>query len=402
MKLHIAIIWQRFLPYHWARVRRAQERLTQLGYRFTAVEVASQDASYSFPEDRSIAALEHICCFPGASYHDHRAREVYGKVLQVLIDLRPDVVFCPATAFPEGMAALAYRLKHGKRVVMMDDAWEHTDKRGPFTRLMKSFIHKNVEGVFIPAPFHLPYYQSLKFPNDRMIFGVDVVDNEYFSARADRARQNEAAIRQTRQLPEKYFLFIGRFLPRKGLDTLLSAYRKYRGMAVGKPWALVLVGKGPYEERLQHLMQNLDGAHLAGAQFGDDLCVYYALAKAFIAPSESDPWGLVVNEAMASGAPVLVSRGCGCAKPLVREAENGWTFAPGDAQALSALMFRMSLLAPETIEKMGRRSKELIDNWSLDRFTDGIITALEIPRRPPAGIVADFLTYHWKGRVRPT
>jgi glycosyltransferase involved in cell wall biosynthesis len=402
MGLHIAIIWQRYLPYHWARVRHAHERLTSLGYRITAVEVASQDASYSFPEDRSTSVLEHICCFPSVSYHDQRARKIYEKVLQVLTDLNPDVVFCPATAFPEGMAALAYRLKHGKRVVMMDDAWEHTDRRGPFTRLVKRIIHKNIEAIFVPAPSHVSYFHGLRFPEDRMIFGVDVVDNEYFSARADRARQNETAIRQTRRLPEKYFLFVGRFLPRKGLDTLLLAYRRYRERAVGEPWALVLVGRGSYEGKLQEFLQNLDGVQLAGAQFGDDLCVYYALANAFIAPSESDPWGLVVNEAMASGAPVLVSRGCGCAGSLVREAENGWTFAPGDTQALSALMFRMSLLAPETIEKMGRRSKELIDNWSLDRFTDGIISALDIPRRPPAGIVADFLTNYWKGRVRPT
>jgi Glycosyltransferase len=402
MGLHIAVIWQRYLPYHWARVRHAHERLNSLGYRITAVEVASQDASYSFPEDRSTAALEHICCFPGVSYHDHKTRAIYQRVLGVLTELNPDVIFCPATAFPEGMAAQKYRLKHGKRVVMMDDAWEHTDRRGPFTRLVKRIIHKNIEAIFIPAPSHLPYFHSLRFPEDRMIFGVDVVDNEYYSVRADRARQNEAAIRQIRRLPEKYFLFVGRFLPRKGLDTLLSAYRRYRELAVGEPWALVLVGRGPYEKKLQEFMQNLDGVHLAGAQFGDDLCIYYALAKAFIAPSESDPWGLVVNEAMASGVPVLVSRGCGCASPLVREAENGWTFAPGNAQSLSALMFRISLLAPETIEKMRRRSKELIDNWSLDRFTDGIIAALKIPRRPPAGNVADFLTNHWKGRVRST
>lgn len=401
MGLHIAIIWQRFLPYHWARVRHAHQRLTQLGYRFTAIEVASQDASYSFPEDRSTVALEHICCFPDASYHDHRAKEIYKKVLQVLTDLRPDVVFCPATAFPEGMAALAYRLANGKRAVMMDDAWEHTDQRGPFTRLTKRVIHRNVEAVFVPAFTHLPYYHGLGFQEDRVVSGVDVVDNDYFSAQACGARQNETAIRRARQLPEEYFLFVGRFLPRKGLDTLLSAYKIYREKAGGRHWALVLVGSGPYEERLHDLMHDLDGVHLAGAQFGGDLCEYYALAKAFIVPSESDPWGLVVNEAMASGLPVIVSTGCG-AKALVREAENGWTFVPGDVQALSTLMFRMSLLDRETIVRMGKRSKEIIDNWSLDRFTDGIISALKIPRRPPAGIIADSLTKLWKGRVRLT
>jgi 1,2-diacylglycerol 3-alpha-glucosyltransferase len=399
--MHVVIIWQRYLPYHWARVRHAHLRLSSLGYRITALEVASQDASYSFPEDRSTVAFEHICCFPGVSYHDFRAGTVYERVLATLINLNPDAVLCPATAFPEGMAALVYRLRYRKLVVMMDEVWEHSDRKGPLLRLVKRIIHKNIEAAFIPSSSHLPYFHNLGFPEDRIILGVDVVDNDYFSARAIQARQNIAAIRKIRKLPEKFFLFVGRFLPRKGLDTLLLAYRMYRERAEGKPWALVIVGKGPDKEKLQQLREKLDDVHMAGAQFGNDLCDYFALAHAFIAPSESDPWGLVVNEAMAAGLPVLVSRGCGCARPLVREAENGWTFAPGDAHGLSALMYRMSLLAPETIKKMGQRSKELIDNWSLDSFTDGLIAALKVPRRPPAGFIADFLTNHWKGRVRP-
>jgi len=67
--------------------------------------------------------FDHVCCFPESSYHDHRAAEIHAKVLEALNSAQPDVVFAPATPFPEGMAAVAYRRRSGSRCFMMDDAW---------------------------------------------------------------------------------------------------------------------------------------------------------------------------------------------------------------------------------------------------------------------------------------
>jgi glycosyltransferase involved in cell wall biosynthesis len=372
-----------------------------MGHRLTAIEVASWDECYGFPGSKpNSSGFNYICCFQGASYHDRSAVEIYNKVLNTLKHLRPDVVFAPATPFPEGMAAFAYRLYSGNKAIMMDDAWEHTDQRGVLNKEIKRLIHKNIDAAFIPAPCHLPYYVKMGFSEERVVFGIDVVDNDYFLKRSEQARVDDENLRGSKKLPKNYFLFVGRFLPRKGLDTLVKAYGNYWQQSDQNPWNLVLVGGRDYLNNMQNLAKNISGIHFVGPQFGDDLCQYYALARTLVVPSIIDQWGLVVNEGMASGLPVIVSRGCGSAKTLVQEGRNGWTFEPGDDETLTKLMVQASSLSLDCLKEMGRRSQSIVSEWSLDRFVDGVLEAIEIPRRPPAGPISNILTKLWKGRVR--
>jgi len=398
---HIAIIWQRFLPYHVARIKHLWNKGSQLGCQLSAIEIGSQDASYGFPElGCPKDGFKHICCFRQMSYHGLKPNEIYKQVFDLLMELKPDIIFAPATPFPEGMAAFTYRLASGTRAVMMDDAWKHTDDKGAFTKAIKRMIHKNIDAVFVPASSHLPYFLNMGFPEERIVFGVDVVDNDYFSQKAEEACKNEARIRESRRLSDNYFLFVGRFLPRKGLETVIRAYTYYRKHTGQNPWGLVLVGEGKHLDSIRSLSRDIPGIIFAGPQFADSLCQYYALARALIVPSISDPWGLVVNEGMASGLPVIVSKGCGAAKTLVQEGENGWTFEPGDEETLTQLMIRASSLPSDALREMGRKSQSIVSDWSLDRFVDGVLKAIEIPRRPPAGPISDILTKLWKGRVR--
>jgi glycosyltransferase involved in cell wall biosynthesis len=399
--MHIAIIWQRFLPYHIARIKHLGVKLRPRGHRLSAIEVASDDVSYGFPETKIDSnGFEHICCFPGVSYHRLGAKQIHTKVLNTLKSLQADIVFAPATAFPEGMAAYAYRLLSGTKAVMMDDAWEHTDRRHFPTRIVKRMIHRNIDLAFIPGDSHLPYFTEMGFTEDRVLFGIQAMDNDYFWKEAEAARTDEPTNRNLLSLPSNYFLYVGRFLPRKGLETLIEAYSNYRNHAGMTSWSLVLVGDGDHLDDIKKLARNLPEVRFVGSKFGADLCIYYGLARMLIVPSLSDPWGLVVNEGMASGLPVIVSKGCGAAKTLVKESENGWTFEPGDEKTLASFMIKASSLSPEALKEMGRKSKAIVSEWSLDRFADGVLKAIEIPRRPPAGLVSNVLTRLWKGRVR--
>jgi glycosyltransferase involved in cell wall biosynthesis len=376
-------------------------KVSHVGYRLSAIEIAPQDTSYGFPEvSFSKDGFKHICCFPEVSYHQLKCNEIYKEVFALLMELKPDIIFAPATPFPEGMAAFGYRLTSGARVVMMDDVWEHADHGSAFTKGIKRLIHKNIDGVFIPAPSHLPYYVEMGFPEERVVFGVDVVDNDYFLKRSEQARADDENLRTSKKLPKNYFLFVGRFLPRKGLELLVKAYANYRQQSDQNPLNLVLVGGGDYFNNIENLAKNIPGIHFVGSQFGEDLCHYYGLARVLIVPSIIDPWGLVVNEAMACSLPVIVSKGCGAAKTLVREEENGWTFEPGDDETLTKLMIRASSLSSDALKEMGRNSQSIVSEWSLDRFVEGVLKAIEIPRRPPAGIISNILTKLWKGRIR--
>lgn len=398
MSLRIAVIWQRFLPYHQARLRRLGSVLEERGDRLTAIEVASQDVSYGFPEAQKTEAW-WTTCFPGEVYQRLSADVIHEKVLGTLRQCIPDIVFAPATAFPEGMAALKYRLESGCRALIMDDAWEMTDRRGPVTRTVKRLVHGCAEGAFIPAPSHLQYYESLNIPKERIVFGVDVVDNDYFAAGTEAIRKKGEEARNARGLPQAYFLFAGRFLKKKGIDTLLDAFRTYRDMHQDRAWDLVLVGDGPELDSMKKRALDMSGVHFAGQRLGEELLACYAFAKALVVPSEQDPWALVVNEGMASGLPVIVSRGCGSARTLVIEGENGWTFDPGNADGLAGLMHRMSSLSAEELKKMSDRSLLIISEWSPDRFVQGVLSAMSIPRREQQSMLAALAVRFWKGRV---
>jgi glycosyltransferase involved in cell wall biosynthesis len=128
-----------------------------------------------------------------------------------------------------------------------------------------------------------------------------------------------------------------------------------------------LVGDGPLKPRLLQLRQRLglgEDLLLPGFKQYPELPEYYGLAGAFIlASTVEETWGLVVNEAMASGLPVLVSERCGCASDLVANGRNGFTFDPFNVSQLAHLMSRIA--DPQTDRSaMGAASREIIADWS--------------------------------------
>lgn len=390
----IAVVWRSFLPYHVARLVHLRRACAQRGISLHPIEVASEDTAYRFPS--SADALDRHCCFPGSAYDQHSAAELFRTVRAKLLELEPDVVFAPATPFPEGMAAISYRNASGARVVMMDDAWGGTDRRGPLVHAVKRWIHRSVDGAFVPAPSHQQYYVRLGFPPDRILFGMDAVDNELYAGWARRAQEHAEEARARLGLPPRYLLFVGRFIRQKDLGTLFAAYESLRRAV---PGALPLVLAGGAASDLPDGLRLPGGAVALGRRYGEELGTLYGLAEALVLPSTTESWGLVVNEAMAAGLPVIVSRGCGAAS-LVREGLEGWTFEPGDRAALVRILRELSELSPERRAAVGRRAQETIGQWGLERFTASVLAALDLPRALPARGLSALASRVWRGWVR--
>lgn len=382
-----------------ARIHHLRKRLLEIDWHLTAIEIAAKDALYPFPDVIHNQEDDYICLFSGKSYRALSPHTINVTAYEALKNVQPDAVIAPATPFPSGMAAVKYGLNHSTLTIMMDDAWEDSDKRGIIVTTAKKIIHKNIDAAFIPAPSHASYYIKMGFPPERIFYGVDVVDNDFFSARAESARGRADSLRVELGLPSRYFIFVGRFIERKGVSSLLEAYRKYIALEPKNKWGLVLIGEGDEQRDYEEQMKNFPGVKFAGSRFSDELCQYYGLASAFILPSKIETWGLVVNEAMASHLPVLVSNECGAARSLVEEGANGWTFDVGNAEMLSQLMFRMSEMPADRLRAMGARSKEIIANWSLDTFADNIIAAASVQRRDRSNIASYLVAKLWSGRI---
>jgi glycosyltransferase involved in cell wall biosynthesis len=146
-----------------------------------------------------------------------------------------------------------------------------------------------------------------------------------------------------------------------------------------------LLGDGHLRETLNSQLSTLnlhDHVLLPGFKQYDELPAYYALASAFIHASTVEQWGLVVNEAMASGLPVLVSNRCGCAQDLVQEGVNGFTFDPRDIEQLANLILRVSDLR-FPISDFGTASQRIIAAWGPERFANGLRDAVATAQKNP-------------------
>ncbi len=185
-------------------------------------------------------------------------------------------------------------------------------------------------------------------------------------------------------LPESYFFACTRFIARKNVDLLLRAYARYRTQARGGvPWGLVIAGGGEEADRLRALecSLGLDGVIWPGFVQYDELPLYYGLASAFVHAASSEPWGLVVNEAIASGLPVLVSRSVGAAGELVAHGVNGYLFDPYDADDFAAAMTRLAAMSADQRADMTRASAAIAGRWEPSRFAAGLLGAIDMGKR---------------------
>ena len=147
---------------------------------------------------------------------------------------------------------------------------------------------------------------------------------------------------------------------------LLRAFAKVRQNSDRPRMVLKLVGYGPLEDSLRQLALDLGIAGLvefAGKAWQAELPQIYRSADVFILPSAREAWGLVVNEAMLSGLPVVVSDRCGCAVDLVT-AETGWTFSPHDEGELVNVLSRVASTPRAQLERMGSVARTLSSEYS--------------------------------------
>lgn len=241
---------------------------------------------------------------------------------------------------------------------------------------------RGVGAALVGGQTHADYANQLGIPYDRVFFGYDVIDNSHFREGVAKTRQMLQECRDRYMLPEKYFLASSRFVPKKNLPRLLEAFACYRSRVGQSAWDLVLLGDGPMAEEIYRAVSKLrleSAVHLPGFIQYEELPVYYGAASAFVHASTVEPWGLVINEAMAAGLPVIASKICGATSELLSEGVNGFAFDPYDVSQLTGLFQRVSAPGAD-LASMGKASQELIEDWGPERFSEGLTEAVRKAR----------------------
>jgi glycosyltransferase involved in cell wall biosynthesis len=161
-----------------------------------------------------------------------------------------------------------------------------------------------------------------------------------------------------------YFLYVGRYAPEKGLDTLAAAYGSYASQ-VKNPWRLVCAGAGPLQEVLLAA-----GAEDRGFVQPQNLPALMRNASAFVLPSRFEPWGVVAQEAAASSLPLILSDACGSGVHLLRPYFNGFVFPAGSSNRLAKALLDMHHLEPERRFNYGRASYNLSKQYTPERWAE--------------------------------
>lgn len=261
-------------------------------------------------------------------------------------------------------AAIWSRL-HRMTSILMTESTENDKPRSRLTERLKSGVVRSLfDKAITGGTRSLEYLSNIGFPATRTGRFYDVVDNEYYS-------HSVAQFPASRPLDFSgpYFLYVGRLSAEKNLERLFRAFADY--CSRGGPWDLVLVGEGPLRRNLERLAVSLSiesRLRMEGRKTTAELIPFYAYAKALVHPSVSEPWGLVVNEAMAAGLPVIVSRTCGCAPDLIEDKINGCLIDPLDIAQIAETMLQFSRLPEDILRKMGTASKAIIARFSLESW----------------------------------
>jgi len=194
---------------------------------------------------------------------------------------------------------------------------------------------------------------------------ANTVDIKSWLERADRlsARSNDGDV---------VVLSVGRLVPEKGFDVLLRAIAK----AGDERFRLVIAGDGPEASRLVDLAEELGvRMEMKGDLPEAALAAEYVAADVFALLSRHEPWGVVVNEAAASGLPLVLSDRVGAAYDLLRDGENGFPVPAGDVAAAAAALGRLAADAGLR-NSAGARSRELVRDWGYERSVENFLAAV--------------------------
>lgn len=280
---------------------------------------------------------------------------------RVVGEYSPDVIFMSGW-FDRGYLSVARAMRRqGVLVVAGTDAQWTGSWRQQLGRLIAPwYLHSAIDVLWVAGERQRQLAHRLGYRGGQCWSGVYACDWARF---ADYYTASSA-------LPRS-FLFVGRYVHRKGVDLLVEAYERYRSQ-VEDPWSLVCAGQG----ELDSLLKAHEDIENVGFVQPDDLPALMKKAGAFVLPSRREPWGVVVQEAAAVGLPLICSEACGAAVHLLQDSYNGYLVQSKSADHLARCMRRMSETPDDERARMGARSHELSKQYTPFRWAKILVSGV--------------------------
>ncbi len=292
--------------------------------------------------------------------------ELNPDIFEVLREAGPDLLVVGGYAVFAEQAAIGFARR--RRIPYVIHSESHLSKpRSTAVRAVKRALLPGIVGgaaaglaVGSPAARYLAAY-GLHPGRIRIV--PNTIDVARYRADAESARARAGEVRRARRLPERYHLYAGRLVEVKGIRDFLRA----RALLGSAALPAVVAGDGP----LAPEVADAAGAVHVGFQQRERLIELFALAEATVVPSLSEPWGVVVNESLACGTPVIASDAVGALEDLIRDGVDGLTYPAGDVHALAG-----ALRHPPLSRTSGGRIERWTYEFAVEQFVEAVALAL--------------------------
>lgn len=373
---------QYFAPLYRELARREEIDLTVYFYSdATAREFQDVGFGRALTWDRPLLEGYRYRLLPSASRTDISGRFFKRPNWDILRDLareRYDAVWVHGYAhLTTWLAAVPARATGARLLVRDEQTLLHgrpAHKRALKEAALRA-LYSQASALYIGEQ-NKRHFQHYGMPEERLFPARYCVDNEFFRAKAaelaPRRRELRASFGITDDAP--VVLFAGKLIEKKQPLMLIEAFARVRAEM---PCWLLVAGDGPLRGAMEAMAARLQapGVRMAGFLNQTELPAAYAAADVFALPSKlHETWGLVVNEAMNFGLPVVVSDKVGCGEDLVEPGRNGCIVRHDSAQELAGAI--AALVGDADLRtRFGERSREIVARYSIEACADGIVAA---------------------------
>jgi glycosyltransferase involved in cell wall biosynthesis len=371
--MKVALLTEIISPYR-IPVFNALAKLPQIDLKVLFASETSRIRNWTIPKADIQFDYEVLPGWEVAIVSPHSSLFFNPEIVKSLRQNRFDVVICGGYHQPTYWLALLYsRLAHTRTILWSES--NRYDHRVSYRlkSIFKRTLIRGFDQYIVPGQSQRDYLLDFGILPTDIWTAPNAVDVDHFSQKSSHYRASKDEIKQRLGISGPIVLYVGRLLDAKGVADLLAAFEKIHSE---NDATLLIVGTGPDEERYRNWAEQRGiPVHFTGFVQQDELPMYYAIADLFVFPTYSDPWGLVVNEAMSCGLPIIVSSVAGATKDLIQHGWNGYIIDPGNIEMMAQHIHAL-LNAPEMRTQMGERSQVSILNYTPDKCAEGFAKAI--------------------------
>ena len=365
----VALVWEQFGAYHIDRLEALGRGLPEVDV--IGIEIASRSQSYAWEERPGARGWERHTLFPGEVADEVSWPRKLAALVGAVRRTGATDVFLSNLEFrnKESLILLLLAKASGRRVYAMLDGKFDDHPRRVGVESLKPFVLRLFDGALLAGERALAYYRFLGAPEGWGRLAYDTVCVERIR-RAAGGLACEAGVSHG----DRPFVAVARFLPKKNLQAALRGYAEFLRLEPGSGRKLLLCGSGPLEPELRALAGSLglEGRVVfTGFLRAEEVAQTMARSLALLLPSSEEQWGLVVNEAVALGLPVICSTNVGARDALVRNGVNGFVVEPENTAGLGFFMHQLSSDAA-LWTRFSRASEAFADFADVRHTVDGL------------------------------